>query len=632
MHSDLHHRRAFWWILVLALLSLMLLARPAHSGWSTDPVEVHATSALCPLVGAADDARTGAIVVWQENTATGGLLRAQHLLANGDVDPAWSGPVAVSNLDAARTALGVERDGTGGAYVWWVEGINLWLTRLDASGAVAAGWPARGRSLGFMYSAAHLPLARIDGSGGLYLGWLVPAVLGGATANIRVLHVGPAGAAAGGSPPGGRTYGLIGSTPSVVSFGIDAATDGGMWLAWQTIEESGPGTALPGALRVLRTTPSGAPATGWTSSGVELAPYDPAFMFATPGWLTTPRAAQVAVAHDGGDGAFVLDAQGDASSGALLFHPTLRHVDGGGTSFSGWTPTGLDMGDIFTGGMPDPGAPASLRAFADGLGGVYAGLPWFASEFTAAFSFARFDPAGATVAGGIGTNQQGIEYAARGDGGMFIASFKPSGATSIWDGDAYVSVGQSSGATFFESKTSYSATRYGDIGLTATRDGGAIFAWSQLIDRQGVYAVRLNPAGVVTGVPPQFPSFPKPALSARFVRGRGVGVRATLPGTRVMAATLYDVTGRAVMRVGDLASGATVERWLPGTSRLESGVYFLRVVDATGVSRGQRSDAWPGEQPPAPEPGTQPGPPAPLGVLRSLPGLGEMHTRVVVIR
>jgi hypothetical protein len=54
------------------------------------------------------------------------------------------------------------------------------------------------------------------------------------------------------------------------------------------------------------------------------------------------------------------------------------------------------------------------------------------------------------------------------------------------------------------------------------------------------------------------------------------------------------------------------------------------VVDATGVSRGQRSDAWPGEQPQAP--GTQPGPPAPLGVFRSLPGLGEMHTRVVVIR
>jgi len=37
----------------------------------------------------------GAIVVWQENTSGGNVLRAQHLLATGDVDPAWPVPATV---------------------------------------------------------------------------------------------------------------------------------------------------------------------------------------------------------------------------------------------------------------------------------------------------------------------------------------------------------------------------------------------------------------------------------------------------------------------------------------------------------------------------------------------------------
>jgi hypothetical protein len=74
--------------LVLTWMALMLFTRPAHGAWSADPVEVHATSALCPAVSAIDDGHCGAIIVWQENTASGGLLKAQHLEANGDVDAA----------------------------------------------------------------------------------------------------------------------------------------------------------------------------------------------------------------------------------------------------------------------------------------------------------------------------------------------------------------------------------------------------------------------------------------------------------------------------------------------------------------------------------------------------------------
>ena len=66
MHSDMHHRRSFLWIVLLALLALMLSARPAHSGWSTDPVEIPAPIALCPLVAVVDDGNNGALIVWQQ--------------------------------------------------------------------------------------------------------------------------------------------------------------------------------------------------------------------------------------------------------------------------------------------------------------------------------------------------------------------------------------------------------------------------------------------------------------------------------------------------------------------------------------------------------------------------------------
>src|SRR5262249_11940815 len=113
-------------------MGLVLLTRPAHGAWSAEPVQVHATTALCPAVWATDDGPAGAIIVWQENTDTGGLLKAQHLLADGELDPTWGAPAAVSDRDASRPGIGVVADGSGGAYIWWMEGTSLMLNHLAA--------------------------------------------------------------------------------------------------------------------------------------------------------------------------------------------------------------------------------------------------------------------------------------------------------------------------------------------------------------------------------------------------------------------------------------------------------------------------------------------------------------------
>lgn len=575
MHTD-SHRTRFMLVVFLLTFFALLLARPSHGGWSAEPVAVHATSALCAPVASVDDAHAGAIVIWQEQSASGGLLQARHLLASGDLDPAWPGAVAVCDRDAARVAMGGVSDAAGGAYVWWIENLGLMLTHIAPDGALASGWPIHGRSLGTLVSSAHRPLAVADGTGGVYVGWLTPTPLGSSTAGIRVVHLDGLGAGAGGWPINGRTFGLVGvAFPTVASFGIDVVPSGGLWLGWQTEQLPEPGMLLAGQLRVLRVTAAGLPAPGWASDGVFVSDYAPV---PAPGWSSTPRAAQVAVANDGAGGVHLVSAQAEDVNGELIFHNTLRHLDAAGGAYSGLPVAGTDLGDLIATGLTDPGAPASLRAFADGRGGVYAGRPTFASESGAFLGFDHRDPAGGAQPGGLIADQRGLEFAARDDGGMFLAAFKPSGATGPFEADAYIRVSQSDpGANFFESKVSFSAIRYGDVGLSATRDGGAIFAWSQLIDRQGVFAIRLNPAGAVAGVTP-VPAVA--SLHARFVAGRGVLARLSLPEAARVTLALHDLTGRRLSR---LEVGEGMDVAFPGTSGLASGVYFVR---ATGGPSG----------------------------------------------
>ncbi len=541
-------------------------ATNAAAGWNADPVEVHATSALVPLVASVDDGNNGALIVWQETTPTGGLLRAKHVLATGDIDPATLTPTAVSSLDRVRNSLGAVSDGSGGAYVWWTENTLVMMTHVGANGLVTAGWAAGGRNLGDVYSPLHRPSVVADGSGGVYVGWLFSAGFPIGAASIRAQHLGVNGAAAGGWPAGGRSFGLLGSNPSVVSFSLAPASDGGLWLGWQTKEIPIVGFSAPGVERVIRLTPAGVPASGWTSSGVELAVYAPLDPVITSGQF-------IALAPDGADGVFVADGLGQHEpGGGVTIHHSLRHLDASGASFGAWDPAGVDAGDTFAPSVFDIDAAASLRALPDGAGGVYVATPYFGSGSTAGMSFARFDAAGADQSAGVGARKDGMESAVLSDGRLFIASFKPSGATGPNEADAYLGVVQSSGTLFFETAPSGSATRYGDIGLASTADGGAIFTWSQSIDRQGVYAIRLDPAGAVAGVNP---SVGAASLRLRFVRGQGVLAVPSLPGAGRMALSLHDLAGRTVSSAElDGAPGAGVA--FPGTRDLPGGVYFAR--------------------------------------------------------
>ena len=110
---------------------------------------------------------------------------------------------------------------------------------------------------------------------------------------------------------------------------------------------------------------------------------------------------------------------------------------------------------------------------------------------------------------------------------------------------------------------------YRDVGVASTEDGGAIFAWSQVLGRQGVFAVRVGHDGLVTSVPPA-----PTALVMRISFTPGLGVQVAGATGRVTL-RLHDLTGREVAR----GESADAGEWtVPGTAELPSGMYFAKAV------------------------------------------------------
>ena len=564
----------------LALGTLLALCPPAVAGWTTDPVPVFATTNSCPQVAACSDAAHGAVVVWQENTATGNVVRAAHLLATGDVDPAWPAPASVCTTSVARSALGAIGDGLGGAYVWWMSGTELFLTRLAPDGALAAGWPVAGRRLGTLPTAAHRPSVAADGANGVYVAW--PQVSIGSPMTMLLLdlaHLGPANTPAGGFTGSGvHVVGYDGSQVTWVSaYAIAAAPGGGVWLAWgSTVSED---TVLTdGDYRFTRLNSAGRPAPGWTVMGARLDAFPATRLATTHGWSANPAMSLVGIAPDTSGGAYVAFGLADPDVPSPQFYamPRLVHYGGDALPAPDWPAGGLTA---YTPGLEAPfdgGANASYHLFSDLRGGVIAGVPGFGSEgFVGGFFLDRYSPTGVVLPYPVEADQSGLETAQGTDGSVFVADCNPVGPYSDWDPLASVRISSAAGATWSEWHTTPVTTWYGDAGVAATDDGGAILAWSQVNQRYGIFAVRVNGAGLVTGIPPAASGPMRFALHD--THGAGLRAVASLGSGGAARWGVFDVAGRRVAG-GAFVAGAGVRDWtLSGTAAIPAGVYFGRV-------------------------------------------------------
>lgn len=165
----------FSWCATILLAGIAALAPPALAAWSTAPYLT--TAPISSSTGyqrhpvCVSDGSGGSFVAWQEVRPVSFTVVAQHVLANGVVDPAWpaSGLVVAPSVNN-QTNPKIIADGTGGMIVTWLDSGNLgdvYAQRLTGAGAIAPGWPAAGVAVAATLVEESHPSICTDGAGGV---------------------------------------------------------------------------------------------------------------------------------------------------------------------------------------------------------------------------------------------------------------------------------------------------------------------------------------------------------------------------------------------------------------------------------------------------------------------------------
>src|SRR5262245_1172054 len=282
-------------VVPVALVAILMgFATGARAGWGPDGVTVRATDAEIPMVVACTDGGSGTLVAWHEMASKrAGWLRIQHLLGTGDVDPAWPAEGALASTVAnSRPFLDIVPDPMGGAYlVWGAVGrpLCIFVTRVNANGQVADGWPAAGRFLGTVNVALGRPAVGYANPNGLYVAWT-------SGAHIFAERFGPDGHGAGGWPDGPR----IVSPFSLTTFTrfwprIAPLPDGNVFIGWATLSRDT--TVLESGVYLRLVTGAGDNAPGWPGNGRRMASFRPEFLAPE-----TPQSPVFDISWDGGHG------------------------------------------------------------------------------------------------------------------------------------------------------------------------------------------------------------------------------------------------------------------------------------------------------------------------------------------
>jgi hypothetical protein len=484
--------------IALILGAAFLAPAVGRAAWSANPVTVHATTDHCPLVAAASDAQNGAIVVWQQNSGSLRPFLAKHLLASGDVDPAWpAAGASVTTATGGGGALGALSDDSGGAYVWWLEGPSFYLTHMLTNGTIASGWPARGKLMGSLFvsefgTVPSRPQVFPDGQGGVWAGWLSGARL--ATLG-RIYHLGPDGLGAGGWPTTGRAYAVSGSPdlglPQTLGFAYAPAPDGGAWVAW--VDAPYDSAFHAGSCRLLRVNSSSNVVSGWPGLGKIVSTFhgellSGSYYEPSPYYGECP----VAVASDGAAGAYLLryDVYVDSYYGTVC-HPLLARFDSIGARPPSWP---SDRGTHVSGfeSSMDHGPECSLRLFPEEGGGVFMLRPSYFSEGGSSLTLTRFTPTGSQTAW-ASSGTCGFECIVSPNGETWLADYWPVGRQGPFSPSAELALmhtrssGQE-GPGYWEYHDVQFGTWYGDIGLAPAQENDAIFVWSQETERFGIFA------------------------------------------------------------------------------------------------------------------------------------------------
>ena len=551
--------------LVTIALAVLVFPGPALAGWNPDGVVVTPTTDNIPLIEACSDGAYGTFVAWQQvSIYPGRNLRVSHLLPSGDVDPLWptDGAIACS-VSVNRSWMGVLPDRLGGVYVWWLEGLDFYVTRL-VDGAIEPDWPTRGRMIGTLGVGSARPDVIEDGAHGIFAAWTVYMPIYNDPFRVWAVHLGPSNSGAGGWPEGPRQIVPSHDWP-VTKFGprLALASDGGLFVAWATC--SADTIPVPSRFHLGKRTTAGLLAPGWPAEGVDVGPFNCTFEMEWPP-LVQLRASPLDLSADGRGGVFF--ARWDPEDWTVR----VDRFQSDGSPADGWTGGGYGYAAYRT----DVGPDADLRVAPDDMDGALAGAPFF-FDHGSDYDVSGFSPSGDSEFLARGW-MDGFEFVSNDRGGVFAGEVNCCGPSGMYSPCAFLGLEQSPAppgwTNLFEIDCTAWMHWYGDIGLAPTGDGGIVFFWSQVQDRVGLFARRYGPTGPTTAVtnPPQ-----KLELrTARFVSGSGIHVWVATPDGEPNLIELFDVAGRK-LATDRFGPGVTGERVLSGTRALQPGLFFLRL-------------------------------------------------------
>jgi len=543
-------------------------ATVAHGSWSASPVTIRESDLSLTIVEGCSDGSTGTFVAWQEETVGGdGTVRVQHLLENGDLDAACPADGAIVNpVVAHHSMLGILPDHLGGLYLWRKVEPDLYLTRLDANGHIASGWPAEGIRLGRTYVASPRPSVEEDGESGIYVVWANDTPGNVDRSTVVLARYGPDG-----GPGGGWIDPIRIVVPATLTRTDEywpqiATSAGAVYVAW---------ASSPGSRRLLRLSHEGLPDPGWPEGGVDFGP------FVRP-WPATwdPMPALLGLGGDGRGGAFVYLGNLDAS-GFLT------------TRLYRWGKDGERARDWPAQGTGPPWWPNlnylqfappldfSLRVIPDGHDGAFVGAPIYFPDSSPLITYSTCSPQGVVPASPTWMSSAiGHEFLVGTTGVARMASLEQVSYCGQFPTSAFIDLSPG----FHESHSEPCIMLwFWDVGLAPTATGGMVFIWSQSYERHGVFARRFESGGEVTGVDTRLVSIPG-IRALHFVAGVGVRASVNFDSGGLARLELFDIAGRKVAG-GEARNG--VEVTFPGTSDLASGLYFARATAGTEVFRGK---------------------------------------------
>lgn len=195
-----------------------------------------------------------------------------HIGSDGLPPPGWpSGGLRCPDPALSRQ-FDYEPDGTGGAYIHWVQPqggtFGSRLLRLLTSGDVAPGWPASGKpALEDTTRLYFIKALAADGAGGVFAGVAVDTSGGWPPSVNRVLHFDATGEQVSYWPAGGRRVPEPPDTNPASISPLLLASDarGGVFAVWAQSADANGYFATIGAIHFG---PLGAPVAGWPAGGL----------------------------------------------------------------------------------------------------------------------------------------------------------------------------------------------------------------------------------------------------------------------------------------------------------------------------------------------------------------------------